>query len=264
MSRPASATITILNSSPLAAWIVNNRTAPPPSSSATASSSFAPSILLAHESNEAGDVCTANRLVVPREAPELAQIGEATAAVPTGQDGQVVVVLADDPLTESLESHAGRCAHESLVPLEEGAKQALVAGGQVLGKRSLERREKRSARRVSPDEHERVVGHTDEGRCKDGRERHVVVAVVEQPEIGEKVDDLLLAEVAAPGRAIRREAFAPKGLLVAFGVGPGGEEDDDLSRIGLVESTSSRTRLAIRRASPWRQCSPVRRSSSCR
>ena len=90
-------------------------------------------ILLAHETDEAGDVCTANRLVVPREAPELAQVGEAPAAVPTGQDGQVVVVLADDPLTESLESHAGRCAHESLVPLEEGAKQALVALGQVLG-----------------------------------------------------------------------------------------------------------------------------------
>ena len=90
-------------------------------------------ILLAHETDEAGDVCTANRLVVPREAPELAQVGEAPAAVPTGQNGQVVVVLAHDPLTESLESHAGRCAHESLVPLEEGAKQALVALGQVLG-----------------------------------------------------------------------------------------------------------------------------------
>ena len=42
-SRPASATITTLNSSPFAAWIVSRRTAPPPSSSATASSSLAPS-----------------------------------------------------------------------------------------------------------------------------------------------------------------------------------------------------------------------------
>ena len=67
---------------------------------------------------------------------------------------------------------------------------------------------------------------------------------MEQPEVGEKVDDLLLAEVAAPGRAIRREAFAPKGLLVAFGVGPGGEEDDDLSRIGLarVDELANATR----------------------
>ena len=90
-------------------------------------------VLLAHEADEAGDVRTANRLVVAREAPELAQVGEAPAAVPAGEDGQVVVVLADDPLAERLESHAGRCAHESLVPLEEGAKQALVARGQVLG-----------------------------------------------------------------------------------------------------------------------------------
>ncbi len=57
---------------------------------------------------------------------------------------------------------------------------------------------------------------------------------MEQPEVGEKVDDLLLAEVAAPGRPIGREALASKGLLVAFGVRPGGEEDDDLPRIGLA------------------------------
>jgi hypothetical protein len=95
--------------------------------------SCAERILLAHEADEAGDVCTADRLVIPREAPELAQVGEAPAAVPTGQNCQVVVVLADDALTESLEPHAGRCTHESLVPLEEGAKQPLVALGQLLG-----------------------------------------------------------------------------------------------------------------------------------
>ena len=57
---------------------------------------------------------------------------------------------------------------------------------------------------------------------------------MEQPEVREKVDDLLLAEVAAPGRSIRREALAPKRLLVALGVGAGGEEDDDLPGIGLA------------------------------
>ena len=41
-SRPASATTTTLNSSPLAEWIVSSRIASAPSSSATASSSRAP------------------------------------------------------------------------------------------------------------------------------------------------------------------------------------------------------------------------------
>ena len=42
--RPASATTTTSNSSPLAAWIVRSRTASEPSSSETASDSFAPTV----------------------------------------------------------------------------------------------------------------------------------------------------------------------------------------------------------------------------
>ena len=84
-------------------------------------------VLLANEADEARDICAANRLVVAREAAELAQVREPAAAVPTGENGEVVVVLAEDPLAERLEPDAGRCAHESLVALEEGAQQALVA-----------------------------------------------------------------------------------------------------------------------------------------
>ena len=62
----------------------------------------------------------------------------------------------------------------------------------------------------------------------------VVVAVVEKPQVGEQVDDLLLSEVPAAGRPVRRQPLAPKRLLVALGVGAGGEEHDDLARLGLA------------------------------
>ena len=74
----------------------------------------------------------------------------------------------------------------------------------------------------------------DERRCEHRREGDVVVPVVEQPQVGEEVDDLLLAEVAATGRAVRREPFAPERLFVALGIGARGEQDDDLSGLRLA------------------------------
>jgi hypothetical protein len=53
---------------------------------------------------------------------------------------------------------------------------------------------------------------------------------VQQAQVREQVDHLLLPEVAAPGRAVRRQAHAAQLLLVPLGVRSGGEEQHDLSR----------------------------------
>ena len=82
---------------------------------------------------------------------------------------------------------------------------------------------------MAADVDERVVRHADERRGEHGRERLVVVAVVEQAQVGEQVDDLLLAEVPATRRAIGRQAPLAQRRLVALGVGAGGEEQDDLA-----------------------------------
>src|SRR6266545_1441120 len=47
---------------------------------------------------------------------------------------------------------------------------------------------------------------------------------MEEPQIREKVDDLLLAEVPASGRAVRRDPEVAKLFLVPLGVRPGGEQ----------------------------------------
>ncbi len=213
-------------------------------------------VLLADEANEALDVGAANRLVVARKAAELAEVREATRPVPAREHREVVVVLGDDPLAQLLEPDARRGAHEALVALEERAEQALVARLELLRQGPLERREERPARRVATKQHEGVVRDADERRREHGRESDVVVAVVQQSEVREQVDDLLLAEVAAAGRAIRRQPLAPQRLLVLLRIGARGEEDDDLARIGLArvdELADARERSAAPR--PVRQCS---------
>ena len=222
-------------------------------------------VLVADEADESLDVGAPHRLVVARESPELADVREAASAVPAREHGQVVVVLRDDALAELLEPDPGSRAHEAFVALEEGPKQALVALVELLRERPLERREQRTARSVPPDEHQRVVRDADERRCEHRRERDVVVPVVEQPQVGEEVDDLLLAEVAAAGRAVRREPFAPERLFVALGVGARGEEDDDLSGLRLARvhelANTCRRYAAPRPCASARSC---RRSSTCR
>ena len=53
---------------------------------------------------------------------------------------------------------------------------------------------------------------------------------MEQPQVREQVDDLLLAEVALPGRAIGRNAEGAELLLVPLCVGTGSEEEHSLAR----------------------------------
>ena len=55
---------------------------------------------------------------------------------------------------------------------------------------------------------------------------------MEQSQVCEQIDDLLLSEVAAAGRAVGRQAAAPELLLVPLGVRAGREEQDDLTGLG--------------------------------
>ena len=189
-------------------------------------------LLLSDEAREAGDVCAADGLVLACEPGELAEIGEAARAVPASEHGEVVVVLREHLLAERLEAAPRRRANEPLVALEERAQQPLVSFGEPLRQPSLERREEGTASRIPPDEYERVVRDADERGGEHGRQGHVVVAVVQQPEVREEIHDLLLPEVPAPRRAVRGQALAPKRLLVRLRIGPRREQHDDLPRGG--------------------------------
>ena len=86
-------------------------------------------LLLTDEADEPFDVGAAQLLVGAREARQLAQVRVAAPAVPLGEDGEVVVVVGDDPLTEPLEREPRRCVGEPVVALPERAQQARVALG---------------------------------------------------------------------------------------------------------------------------------------
>ena len=187
-------------------------------------------LLAGHEPDEALEVCAAELFVRPRQARQLAEIRVAPLSVAAGEDREVVVVLGHDALAEELERRGRRDVEQSLVALPEGEEQALILVGEVAWERPLERPEDRLALRLGPDQDESVVRDPDEGRRQHGQERLVVVAVVQEPEVREQVDDLLLPEVVASGGAVGREADGAKLLLEPLGVRAGGEEEDDLAR----------------------------------
>ena len=82
-------------------------------------------VLLGDETDEAFDVRPAQLLVRAGEAGELPHVGVAAAAVPLGEDGQVVVVLDDDLLAQTLEPHVAGQGGEPLVPLLERLEESL-------------------------------------------------------------------------------------------------------------------------------------------
>ena len=186
-------------------------------------------LLVADEPDEAFDVGAAQFLVRAREPHQLAQVRVAALPVPAREHGEVVVVRRDDLVAEPLERQVRRRRRQPFVALPERAHEPFVGFRQRLGQRPLDPREERPAAGVTADVDERVVRHADERRGEHGHERLVVVAVVEQAQVGEQVDDLLLAEVPATGRAIGRQATLAQRRLVALGVGAGGEEEDDLA-----------------------------------
>ena len=189
-------------------------------------------LLLADEADEALDVGPAQLLVGTGEPRELAQVRVATAPVPLREHGEVVVVVGDDPLAQALEREARGRLRQPVVALPERAQEPRVALVEIRRKRALDPGEDRPLRGGAPDQQQRVVRDADERRREHRDERLVVVAVLQQPEVREQVDDLLLAEVAAPGRAVRRQAGRAQLLLVPLRVRAGREEQDDLAGRG--------------------------------
>ncbi len=193
-------------------------------------------LLVAHEAEEALDVPAAQLLVRARQPRELAQVRVPAPAVPVCEHREVVVVLDEDLLAETLERQAGRGGREPVVSLLEGAQQPLVLGADLLGPGALEPREDGPAARGAPEQVERVVRDADERRGEHRDERLVVVPVLEQAQVRDEVDHLLLAEVAAAGRAVRRNPELAQLLLVPLCIRSCREEQDDLScgrRTGL-------------------------------
>ena len=175
-------------------------------------------------------------------------------------------MLGDDPLAQRLEPQSlrtpGRAAR-SAGGTRAGAARRAEASPSGSPRSSAVKSGRLGAFRRS--EHERVVGDADERRRENRRQGDVVVAVVQEPQVGEEVDDLLLAEVAAAGRAIGRQALAPQRFLVALCVRARGEEDDDLAGVGLagVDELAHATRDPLRLArTPVLAGAP--RSSPCR
>jgi hypothetical protein len=207
-------------------------------------------ILVAHKPHEAFDVRPADRLVLARHPAELAEVGEAARPVPACEHREVVVVLADDSVTQRLETVPRGRAHQTLVALDEGTEQAVVTRVELPGEPSFERGEQRPAYRVTPEQNERVVRDAHERRRQDRGQRDVVVPVVQEAQVGEEVDDLLLPEVPAPRRTKGRQPLPPKRLFVPLRVRACGEEHDDLARIGLagVDELPHATRDAPRLA----------------
>ena len=189
---------------------------------------------LADEADEALDVGPAELLVRAGEPRQLAQVRVAPPPVPLREDGEVVVVLREDPLAEPLERHARRQSREPVVALAEGTEELRVALRETLRERALEPDEERAPLGRTTEMEQRVVRDPDERRREDGDERLVVVAVVEEAQVREQVDDLLLVVVVASGCAECRQAELAERLLVEPCVGARGEEEHDLARRRLA------------------------------
>ena len=139
-------------------------------------------------------------------------------------------MLGDDLLEETLQRQARQRSYEPLVALEEGADQLRVAVVELGWQALLDSREQRPLGRCAPDQHERVVRDADERRGEHGDERLIVVAVLQQQQVREEVDDLLLAEISAARRAVGRQARLAQLFLVHLRVGARREQQHDLAR----------------------------------
>ena len=100
---------------------------------------------------------------------------------------------------------------------------------EIRRQRALDPLEDRTPLGRGADEDESVVRDADERRRENGEQSLVVVAVLQQPEIGEQVDDLLLPEIASAGHPDRRQIDRSELLLEPLGVGARSEQQDDLA-----------------------------------
>ena len=193
-----------------------------------------------------GPRSSSNDRAQPRE---LAEVRVAALPVAARQHREVVVVLDEDALAEELQREPGRALDEPLVALQERTHEAAVVFGQIGRQRALDALEDRALLGICADKDERVVRDSDEGRRENREQRLVVVAVLEQAQVVEQVDDLLLAEIAAAGHADRRQVDRAQLLFEPLGIGSGREEEDDLAGRGgarvdeLTDATGDVPRL---------------------
>ena len=188
-------------------------------------------LLPGDEADEALEVGAAELLVRAGEARELAEVRVAPLCRRGGRARRGRSRARRGSARRGARAaRAPASSSEPVVALPEREQQAPVVLGEVAGQRPLDAAEDRLPLRVRPDQDERVVRDADERRREHGEQRLVVVAVVQQPQVGEQVDDLLLAEVVAARGAVRRQADGAELLLEPLGVGAGGEEEHDLAR----------------------------------
>ena len=144
--------------------------------------------LLVTEPDEALEVRAAHGLELGREPRELAEVGVAAVAVGHREAGQVVVVLGDDQLAQPLERDLPGPLDQAGESLGERKRQAPVGRRQARRRLvALERREDRPLHGRPPDAEEPVVGHADQRGGEHRQERHVVISVAKEPQIGEQV-----------------------------------------------------------------------------
>ena len=160
----------------------------------------------ADEADEAFDVGSSQLLVRACEPRQLAQVRVAAPPVPLREDGKVVVVRGDDLLAEPLQRERARGGDKALEALAKCLDEALVAWIEPFWQCPLEPLVERPLRRGAAQEDERIVRDADQRRSEHGHERLVVIAVVQETQVGEQVGDLLLTEVTATGRPVGRQA----------------------------------------------------------
>ena len=119
-------------------------------------------LLVANEADETLDVRSPQLLVRTCEPRQLAQVRVPPPAVPLRQDGEVVVVLGDDALAQTLERQARGRGRQAVVPLAERVQQLDVAFGKRIGEVALQCDEERPFRGGPSQQEKRVVRAADE------------------------------------------------------------------------------------------------------
>ncbi len=184
----------------------------------------------AHEPQEPAQVGPRHRLVLTRQAHQLAYVGEPPAPAGQGQHGEVV-------------PGGGKRAVEQL--LDRGARRDPPLPGKPAGKprehvpiRDLVREPPGEQRpgialrgaRGGRQHHERVERDAHERRGQDRVERLLVPGVGQRPQVGDEVDHLRMRPVAPAADHIRRDSAALELALVGAQIAGRPRQQDDLRR----------------------------------
>ncbi len=204
---------------------------------------------------EAAQVAAIVRLVLGRDADELAQVRRAPPSLVHEQRREVVVERLERPLHERVEREGGGDRPQIRQPLVEAGEallvirrdprlpfaQALLPGERVLvlirrrlrlSEQQLERRpEVGAGAGDAAQDPQRVRARAAGGGGERGDQRLVVERVGDASEEGERVGDLLRGPVAAAADDVRLEAGELQRLRVDVDVGEGAQQDHHPRRI---------------------------------